>query len=82
MSSSGKENRKEKLKRDLHSGGFKCMWRAFIPMLILFVFHEDGAGVFGVFTEKAFWMIQKYFTAAFIVGGIGYLLSLTIKSEE
>lgn len=79
MNETERNEKLARLKRDLHNGGFKCMWRAFIPMMVLFVFHKDGAGVFGILTENAFWFLQKYFTVAFIIGGIGYLLSLTVK---
>ena len=58
------------------------MWRAFIPMIILFMFHVDGAGVFGIITEKMFWMLQKYFMAVFILGAVGYLLSFTIRTDD
>jgi len=69
-------------KERLYKLGFRCMTRAAFVILAMFILCREPDGGIRYFPEPLFWGIQIFITVIFVGGAIGYIVSLTIHTED
>lgn len=76
------EKWKIRTKEYLHRMGFKCMVTSSGMLVLNFILLYDGHGGVRLINEYFFWGMQVILTVDFIIGALGYLVSLAIKNSD